>query len=314
MTVSRAINGRPGVGPSFASGSSRRRPASATVPAGWRAGLASRKTSTLGIVLPDMANPFFAILAKAATDVARAFDKNVFIMNTDEDPSLELEALASLAGEAIDGVIVAGSRLPRRRPRRGRFELGRGRARQSRQRGPRDGRGERRRPGRAPSRPSPTSSATGRRRIGFIAGPGGLHERTTAPLRLSAGPRGRGLPFDPELVERCVPTLDGRRVGVRSLLARAGRRRCRARLQRPRGDRRDARPRGGGPFRSGRVAVIGADDVPYAALVRPALTTMRVDISALGRTRCRACSRSATGMSSNHFAIIRPELILRESA
>ncbi len=33
-------------------------------------------------------------------------------MNTDEDPSLELEALASLAGEAIDGVIVAGSRLP----------------------------------------------------------------------------------------------------------------------------------------------------------------------------------------------------------
>ena len=33
----------------------------------------------------------------------------------------------------------------------------------------------------------------------------------------------------------------------------------------------------------GEVAVIGADDVPYAALVRPALTTVRADISELGR-------------------------------
>src|SRR5208337_4852867 len=113
MTVSRAINDRPGV-----SAEVRRRVLETAASLGYRPsrvarGLASRKTSTLGIVLPDMANPFFAILAKAATDVARAADKNVFIMNTDEDPALEREALDSLAGETIDGVIVAGSRLPK---------------------------------------------------------------------------------------------------------------------------------------------------------------------------------------------------------
>ena len=89
MTVSRAINDRPGVSLEV-----RKRVLETAADLGYRPsrvarGLASRKTSTLGIVLPDMANPFFAILAKAATDVARAADKNVFIMNTDEDPALE---------------------------------------------------------------------------------------------------------------------------------------------------------------------------------------------------------------------------------
>jgi LacI family transcriptional regulator len=313
MTVSRAINGRPGVGPEL-----RRRVIETAADLGYRPsrvarGLAGRKTSTLGIVLPDMANPFFAILAKAATDVARAIDKNVFIMNTDEDPALEREALASLASEAIDGVIVAGSRLPIAAlvAAVSRFDAA--------VLVNRDSAGPRVDAVNVDDRAGAVEAVAylvgiGRRRIGFISGPrasmSGRRRLAGYTYGLAAG----GLAFDPTLVERCVPTLDGGASAARSLLSRAfaidailayndlaaiGAMRAVAEA---------------GRSIPGDVAVIGADDVPYAALVHPALTTTRVDISALGRDAMSRLLSLCNGIVPESTSIIRPELIVRESA
>ena len=313
MTVSRAINDRPGM-----SDEVRRRVLEAASSLGYRPsrvarGLAMRKTSTLGIVLPDMANPFFAILAKAATDVARASDKNVFIMNTDEDPKLEREALFSLAGEAIDGVIVTGSRLPvsslamaiscfdaavlvngdRIGPRVDTVNV--------------DDR-------------SGTIEAVsyligkGRRRIGFISGP---RTSLSARRRLAGytwGLKAGGLSFDPDIVVRCVPNLDGGASATRALLARTGpidailayNDLVAIGAMRALGEARRRVPAD--------VAVIGADDVPYASLVSPALTTMGVDIAALGRSAMTRLLSLCEGADLSPMPSIRPKLIIRNSA
>jgi LacI family transcriptional regulator len=313
MTVSRAINDRPGV-----SAEVRRRVLETAASLGYRPsrvarGLASRKTSTLGIVLPDMANPFFAVLAKAATDVARAADKNVFIMNTDEDPELEREALDSLAGETIDGVIVAGSRLPKASlvTAVSRFDAAVLVNRVSG--GPRidavnvDDRS-------GAIRAIAYLVGRGRRRIGFIAGP---RASLSGQRRLSgymSGLKAAGLPPDPSLVARCVPNLDGGAEAARTLLSRdpsidailAYNDLVAIGAMRALGEARRSVPAD--------VAVIGADNVPYASLVNPALSTMGVDISALGRSAMSRLLSLCDGEELEPSPLIRPELIIRESA
>lgn len=64
------------------------------------------------------------------------------------------------------------------------------------------------------------------------------------------------------------------------------------------------------------VAVGGFDDVPIAGLVRPALTTMKIDIAGTGR---RALERLTAliddaGASPPDHEIVRPELVARESS
>jgi LacI family transcriptional regulator len=66
----------------------------------------------------------------------------------------------------------------------------------------------------------------------------------------------------------------------------------------------------------GDIAVVGFDDVPLAALVRPALTTVRQDRLALGAAAGEAllelCRHAAPGP---HAASVLPvELVVRDSA
>jgi len=263
--------------------------------------------------MPDMANPFFSILAKAATDVARAADRNVFIINTDEDPRLELEALASLASEAIDGVIVAGSRLPTAAliAAVSRFDAA--------VLVNRDSAGPRVDAVNVDDRSGSIKAISylidgGHRRIGFIAGPKASLSGRRRLAGYKWGLKAGGLSIDPELVECSVPTLDGGEAAVRSLLSRTASidaifayndlvaiGAMRALQKAGRSIPKD-------------IAVIGADDVPYASLVHPTLTTIRVDISALGRSAMSRLLSLCNGESVEASPIIQPELVVRESA
>ncbi len=62
-------------------------------------GLATRHTGTLGLVVPDIANPFFAEVARGVEEGAYAQGYNVFLCNTDEDPARELDVLGFTGGE-----------------------------------------------------------------------------------------------------------------------------------------------------------------------------------------------------------------------
>jgi DNA-binding LacI/PurR family transcriptional regulator len=73
-------------------------------------GLISGRTGNLGLVVPDIANPFFPPMVKAAQTRAQIADYAVFLCDTDEDPHTEIRALRTMAKQ-VDGVVVCSPRL-----------------------------------------------------------------------------------------------------------------------------------------------------------------------------------------------------------
>ncbi|MHB0857038.1 MAG: LacI family DNA-binding transcriptional regulator [Anaerolineae bacterium] len=78
-------------------------------------GLKTNHTHTIGLVVPDIANPFFAEVARGASEVAYAHGYSVLLANTDERPDREWDTLRTLETYRVDGVILTSSRLSDRR-------------------------------------------------------------------------------------------------------------------------------------------------------------------------------------------------------
>ena len=96
MTVSRVVNEKGEVSPA-----TRQRVLEIVERLSYRPsaiarGLATQRTGSLGLVMPDVANPFSSDVARGAEHVAYAEGYNVFLCNTDEDPQRELTVLQSL--------------------------------------------------------------------------------------------------------------------------------------------------------------------------------------------------------------------------
>lgn len=67
--------------------------------------LQQRTTSTIGLVVADLANPFFARLADRVVWEARARGVHVVLLTTQEDPHLEAESIATLIERSVASVI-----------------------------------------------------------------------------------------------------------------------------------------------------------------------------------------------------------------
>jgi LacI family transcriptional regulator len=76
-------------------------------------GLITGRTHNVGLIVPDIANPFFPPLIKAAESAARERDYSVFLADTDEDPVVEAELVRAIAKQ-VDGVLLCSSRLSNR--------------------------------------------------------------------------------------------------------------------------------------------------------------------------------------------------------
>ena len=74
-------------------------------------GLATQQTTTVGLVVPDITNPFFAQIARGVEDAAFENQYNIFLVNTNEDAVREAAVLDTLWQKGIDGVIICSSRL-----------------------------------------------------------------------------------------------------------------------------------------------------------------------------------------------------------
>ena len=61
----------------------------------------------LGVAVPDIADPFFALVAKAVEDVAAAHDTSVVVSSLGYDPERERGALESLLRRPLSGLVVA---------------------------------------------------------------------------------------------------------------------------------------------------------------------------------------------------------------
>ncbi len=74
--------------------------------------LVTRRTFTIGLLLPDIRHPFFAEIAKAVAEIVRPLDYHVIISYFEEDPSLETTEAESLAARQVDGLILASAQAP----------------------------------------------------------------------------------------------------------------------------------------------------------------------------------------------------------
>lgn len=69
--------------------------------------LRSRKSSSIGLIVADIQNPFFASVSRAVEDVAQANDYSVILCNTDENPEKEQMYLELMQNENAAGVILS---------------------------------------------------------------------------------------------------------------------------------------------------------------------------------------------------------------
>ena len=70
-------------------------------------GLRLSNTHTLGLVIPDISNPFFASIARSVEREARKNGYSVILCDTEENTNLEIESVQLLRGRNVEGLIIA---------------------------------------------------------------------------------------------------------------------------------------------------------------------------------------------------------------
>ena len=71
--------------------------------------LQASRTHTIGMVVPQLTNPFFAEIMRGVEDEARKRGYSVIFCNSDEDPELERRQLNTLFARRVDGVLLSSS-------------------------------------------------------------------------------------------------------------------------------------------------------------------------------------------------------------
>jgi LacI family transcriptional regulator len=75
------------------------------------AGLRTRRSATVGVLIPDMANPVFPLILRGIESALAAAGYTAIITNTDNDPARAREALDRLAARRVEGAILATATL-----------------------------------------------------------------------------------------------------------------------------------------------------------------------------------------------------------
>lgn len=104
-TVSRVVNGNPNVKPA-----TRKKVADVINRLGYRPnavarGLASKKTTTVGVIIPDISSIFFAELARGIEDIASMYKYNIILSSSDENIDKEFHLLNTMLGKQVDGIV-----------------------------------------------------------------------------------------------------------------------------------------------------------------------------------------------------------------
>jgi LacI family transcriptional regulator len=73
--------------------------------------LKTQKSSTIGIIIPDISNQFYPEIVRGCEDVANIYNYNIMLCNSDLDLDKEMESLRILKEKMIDGVIYMSSSI-----------------------------------------------------------------------------------------------------------------------------------------------------------------------------------------------------------
>ncbi len=104
-TVSRVVNGNPNVKPV-----TRKKVLDVIERLGYRPnavarGLASKKTTTVGVIIPDISHVFYAELARGIEDIATMYKYNIILSNSDQTREREFHLINTMLGKQVDGLI-----------------------------------------------------------------------------------------------------------------------------------------------------------------------------------------------------------------
>ncbi|KRM59192.1 catabolite control protein A [Secundilactobacillus malefermentans] len=110
-TVSRVVNGNPNVKPA-----TRKKVLEVIDRLDYRPnavarGLASKKTTTVGVIIPDVTNVYFSSLARGIDDIAMMYKYNIILANSDENGRKEVQVLNTLMAKQVDGIIFMGNEI-----------------------------------------------------------------------------------------------------------------------------------------------------------------------------------------------------------
>ena len=70
-------------------------------------GLRQQKTCEVGVIVPDISNPFFSEVIKSLAGELRKKGYNFIVYDSDEDIAIERSAIKSLLEKRVDGLIIA---------------------------------------------------------------------------------------------------------------------------------------------------------------------------------------------------------------
>lgn len=110
-TVSRVVNGNPNVKPA-----TRKKVLDVIDQLDYRPnavarGLASKKTTTVGVIIPDVTNLYFSSLARGIDDIATMYKYNIILANSDQNNHKEIQVLNTLLSKQVDGIIYMGNNV-----------------------------------------------------------------------------------------------------------------------------------------------------------------------------------------------------------
>jgi LacI family transcriptional regulator len=106
-TVSRVLNNKPeGVGPKTRSRIQEIVRETGFQPSGFARGLVTGRSHSVGLIIPDIANPFFSLLVRGVEDTLNKSGYSLFLCNSDRDITKEEGYVNILIEKGVDGVIL----------------------------------------------------------------------------------------------------------------------------------------------------------------------------------------------------------------
>lgn len=240
--------------------------------------LRKQRAATIGLVIEDLGNPFYAMIARGAERVVHDHESVLIVSSSEEDPERERALMATLFRRRVDGLLLVPTSQDHSflRP-----EVERGTAVV------------------CLDRPAPGLEVDcvlldnfrgayegvsyllgrGHRRVAIVSGGPGVWTGAERRRGFETALRERGVGVDPGLVvEGCFEIADARRATERLLALPtpptaifADNNRCAVGVL------------GAVAPSAGRVEVVGFDDFDLATLVRPPITVVSHDPSEMGR-------------------------------
>ena len=106
-TVSRALNGKSGVSDELRQKILQVAKQMGYSPDMTATGLKKGRTKIIGVLIPDISNPFFAQIVRGMEKVFNPVGYHLLLCSTDEDSEHEEENLKTLIGQRVEGILAA---------------------------------------------------------------------------------------------------------------------------------------------------------------------------------------------------------------